>query len=298
MTTKTTNQMLPPSFDAAFYRKDKPFLESDAAAYNHFNTEGKKSGFKGSPGCDQGYLLNFLRSLQSDAVLEIGPGCSPKFKGRNVFYFDVKSRAELLDRYKDEASVSGVPDDIHYVNQSGDLGSIDKKFDVIFSSHAIEHSADLIQHLSQVALLLKPDGIYVVVAPNKNFTFDYFKPLSTAEEVISSHLSGRHSVNTSIRAVLTETIRRTHNDPTRHWANDHGEMSFDKHKAVSALANIDRIIGNDIAMSGYHKWVFTDESFAEVINMLHELGIIPLRVRECYNTPYGGMSFTAILGRA
>lgn len=45
------------------------------------------------------------------------------------------------------------------------------KFDVVFSSHMIEHSLDLIGHLNQVKSLLKPGGCYFFIAQDHDFTF-------------------------------------------------------------------------------------------------------------------------------
>jgi hypothetical protein len=50
-------------------------------------------------------------------------------------------------------------------------------------------------------------------------------------------------------------------------------------------------------VSGYHNWIFTEESFVEIVNLIHELGLTSLRVHESYNTPFGGMSFSAVLRR-
>lgn len=242
-------------------------------------------------------MLNYLRNLQPEKILEIGPGCAPKLKGSNVFYFDVKSREELQQRYKNDPGFHKLPEEIHYVDKTGCLRNIGDKFDIVFSSHAIEHSLDLIDHLNDVESILDENGQYVVVAPNKDFTFDYFKPVSVVEDVLARHFGGSGATSLSLRAVLLETHRRTHNSPARHWANDHGEMCFDKRSILNSIARFDDIVSNSVALSGYHNWIFTKESFVEIINTLHELELIPLRVCASYNTPFGGMSFSAILGR-
>ena len=292
-----TDIKAPASFDCDFYRNDKPYLRSDDDARDHFLAVGRRSGLKGSPACDLGYLLNFIRNLNPGKMLEIGPGCSPKLKGENVYYFDVKSKEELDDRYHSEPGGNGVPEKIHYVDGSGNLGIISDKFDVVFSSHAIEHVLDLVNHLTDVENILEPGGVYVVVAPNKNFTFDYFKPISVVEDVIANHFDGRRASPNALRSVLLEELRRAHNDPARHWAGDHGEPSFEKLRALSSIGRFEDIASNDVQISGYHKWIFTDESFVELVNALNELDLISLKVHEYYNTPFGGMSFSAVLGR-
>lgn len=288
---------LPLSFDYEFYKKDKPFLLTKEEAYNHFITVGRQAGLKGSPACDQGYLLNYLRNLHPERMLEIGPGCVPKLKGDNVFYFDVKSKQELQERYKNDVSFHQIPDEIHYVDGEGNLGIINEKFDIVFSSHAIEHTLDLIDHLNDVQSLLNKNGLYVVVAPNKKYTFDYFKPISVIEDVLAQHFGSAQTSAYLLRAVLLETHRRTHNSSARHWANDHGEVRFDKQSILSSIARFDDIVSNDVAISGYHKWIFDDKAFTEIINELHKLELTSLRIYESYNTLFGSMSFSAIMGR-
>jgi SAM-dependent methyltransferase len=286
---------IPPSFDSAFYRKDKPFLKSDSEAYEHFLSTGKEQGLKGSPCCDQGYLLNFVRNLGPDLMLEIGPGCSPKLKGPNVRYFDVKSKAELDARYRNEPNGVNVPDEIHYVDQSGYLKGIQEKFDVVFSSHAIEHTMDLISHLNEVERVLNTNGMYVVVVPNKKYTFDHFKPVTVLEDVLAKHFDPAKAPSFLLRAILFEANRRAHNSPERHWQNDHGEFTFNKANIQNSIARFQSTSSDSVSASGYHNWIFTEENFAEIINHLHEMGLTSLKVQACYNTPFGGMSFSAIL---
>lgn len=289
---------IPLSFDYEFYKKDKPFLQSKEEANKHFETVGRRQGLKGSPACDQGYLLNYIRNLHPEGILEIGPGCAPKFKGANVRCFDVKSKEELQQRYKNDPRLNQIPDEIHYVDKTGSLKSIKDKFDVVFSSHAIEHTLDLIDHLNEVESVLHENGLYLVVVPNKNFTFDYFKPISVIEDVLAKHFDNSQTRSFSLRSMLLEVNRRTHNSPAQHWANDHGELSFSKQNILAAITRFESTANNSLAASGYHNWIFTEESFIEIVNRLHELELISLKVHESYNTPFGGMSFSAILRKS
>lgn len=289
------DERLPPSFDPVFYRKDKPFLRSSSEAQEHFLNIGKSRGIKGSPGCDQGVLLAAIRSLRPEKMIEIGPGCAPKLRGENVRYFDVKSKAELQSRYKDDPGLFQIPQEIHYVNKAGSLKDIAEKFDIAFSSHVIEHAADLVCHLNEVEALLDKNGLYVLVVPNKQFTFDYFKPVSIVEDVVARHFEPIKTV--PLRSILLEANRRTHNEPERHWENDHGSVCFNKHEMLKAIAMFGKTVQDSVAASGYHNWIFTDDSFVEIVQSLYEMNLISLKVKRAYNTPYGTMSFSVVLGR-
>jgi hypothetical protein len=285
----------PPSFDPDFYMQDKPFLTSQDAAYDHFVTTGRHQGLKGSPCSDGGHFIKLIRDLAAESILEIGAGCSPKMQGDGVKYFDVKSKEELQQRYRNEPGYAAIPEKIHYVAKNGDLRRVEEKFDIVFSSHVIEHTLDLIEHINGVEALLRDDGLYFVMVPNKNYTFDRFKPETLLEDVLAQHFERKGQP--SMRTVLLEKCRRTHNSPARHWEGDHGEISLNKDDLLSTINNFNKTASDFISITGYHNWIFTDETFPDLINSLYELEVISLKLYECYNTPKGGMTFSAILGR-
>lgn len=286
---------LPPRLDYRFYTKDKKFLRNKKEAEAHFDSVGLTKGLAGSMACNTGNFIRLIKSLKPESILEIGPGNAPKLTGPNVFYFDVKSREDLQNRYAADSGRRNIPEKIHYVNSSGELGIIGRKFDVVFSSHMIEHSLDLIEHLNQVESLLNPGGYYFVIAPNKDFTFDYFKPKSVAEDVISHHIACKGRPGLSLRALLLESCRRTHNDAMKHWSGDHGELELNADPINWVSENFNEINKDHIARSGYHSWFFTDRSFMNLIRELNQQKLISLELEACYNTLFGTCSFNAIL---
>lgn len=289
--------VLSPSFDYEFYVQDKAYLASESEALAHFKEVGFHEGLAGSPACNQGYFIRMIDRLQPASILELGPGCSPKMRGPNVFYFDVKSEDDLRSRYAGEPGYDNIPEKIHFTDDDGDLRTINQTFDVVFSSHMIEHSLDLIEHINGVEALLNPGGHYFIIAPNKNYTFDYFKPVSVVEDVVAHHFACEAEPSLSMRAVLMEKCRRTHNDAGRHWSGDHGDVPFDAKSIMDAARNFDRINRNPIARSGFHSWIFCDQSFPDLVGKLYELSLISLKLDACYNTPYGSCSFNAVMRR-
>lgn len=157
----------------------------------------------------------------------------------------------------------------------------------------IEHTFDLIEHINSVGDILRPSGHYFIIVPDKNYTFDYFKPVSTIEEVVDRHIMGPHKL--ALKTVLLEKGRRTHNDAKRHWSGDHGEPTYDKEDILRAIRNFEQIRNNPISASGFHNWVFTHKSFAEVMKKLVDLGMITMRMEACFPTPVDTFSFNAIL---
>jgi len=159
MAFRPKHSIIPPSFDWQYYCRHNHLSLDEEEAYRHFINVGKQQGMNGSPCCDQGYFVRLIHRLSPSSILEIGPGASPRFSGDNVFYFDVKTEMQLYDRYKNESDVT-IPQRIHYVDKDGDLGIIDRQFDIVFSSHVIEHTADFVTHLNHVGSLLNEGGFY------------------------------------------------------------------------------------------------------------------------------------------
>lgn len=110
----------------------------------------------------------FINSIPKDiSILEIGPFYSPQCIGRNVKYFDIIDKNALISRAKGidaTIQIENIPY-IDYVSPTGDLSVINETFDAIFSSHAIEHQLDFIDHLQKTSKLLNKNGRYYLIIP-------------------------------------------------------------------------------------------------------------------------------------
>src|SRR5271165_3106642 len=182
----------PPAIDFNYLRRQHADLRSfdDAALVAHYETFGKHEGRIASPA---GTRSGFISLIPGDQrLLEIGPFCTPVFKGDRVRYFDVLARPGLLLRAKEHGiDASGCPDEIDFVSATGDLGIVDESFDAVFSSHCIEHQPDFIQHLVEVRRILGPSGRYFLIIPDKRYCFDHYIEESTPVDIIGAFLEKR-----------------------------------------------------------------------------------------------------------
>lgn len=66
---------------------------------------------------------------------------------------------------------------------TGTLGSVrfEEKFDVVVSSEVIEHVPDQLEFVSQIAAVLKPDGVLVLSTPNGLYRESYFRDNAECE---------------------------------------------------------------------------------------------------------------------
>ena len=169
-----------------------------------------------------------------------------------------------------------LPKTIHHVNLEGSLSFIKSKYELIFSSHAIEHSVDIIEHLLEVYSLLEEHGVYCLVIPNKRYCFDHFVPESTAEEMILAHESSYFKNANIIRSLMYRSTRRAHNDPVRHWSGNHASPKSDFANALKSAKSFE---ANEIFhIGGVHKWYFSHQSIVDAFNKLFKLSYVDFKI--------------------
>ena len=283
---------IPDEFDPVFYRAANKQLAglSDDEARAHYAETGRAEGLAGSQYALRDGLLKFARGANS--VLEIGPGHRPCFTGPKVRYFDVTDNAGLRARvaHKPDEHVGAAPKIVHYVSPTGDLGVVPETFDVVFSSHAIEHQPDLIRHLQAVRRLLNPGGAYIALVPDRRYCFDQFQPRSTLGQVIEAFRQERRTH--SIANVIDANILGTHNDPLRHWAGDSPETPLDVRRARHALKTLEQAGGDYLDV---HAWRFSSEEMRDTLNMLRALDLIAFDAIRVFSTPRDSGEFALIL---
>ncbi|MFS0772481.1 class I SAM-dependent methyltransferase [Sphingomonas sp. 1P08PE] len=233
----------------------------------------------------------FLEQLDGLDALEIGPFDRPMLNGPSVRYFDVLDTDGLVDRARRIGRNCGQVPAITYVSPVGDLAVVDRTFDAIFSSHAIEHQPDLVAHLQGVSRLLNAGGAYYVIVPDKRFCFDHYLPETTIDDLLLAHRTKRR-VHTR-KAVLAHTLETTHNDAMLHWIGIHGKPEVDAERRANGeaeAAQADAGIYVDV-----HAWFFSPGQFQRLMGELAREGLIDLQVERVHATAYGSLEFSAVL---
>lgn len=281
---------VPPAFDAAFYLQSYADLSafSPQAALDHYDTYGRAEGRLASPLATREGLRDWIGNERR--ALEIGPFCNPFLTGREVAYLDVLTAKELRERaLAIGLDASRCPARIEYV---GDIEQIDRTFDLVFSSHSIEHQPDLVHHFQGVARILRPGGIYALIVPDKRFCFDHFNPESTIAGVLEAYHEKRRTHG--LRSVIEHIALVTHNDAGRHWAGDHAELPVSDQPRRIAEA-MEYYEANREGYLDVHAWCFTPRNFARICETLYLMGLTTLRPVSVYDTPADRMEFCAVL---
>jgi SAM-dependent methyltransferase len=284
-------QALPLEVEAETYRSLNPDLAdmSDGEVLAHYNTYGREEGRTSNRLRDRNDFAGLIPSTAN--VLEIGPFCNPLLRGPNVCYFDVLSQDELVARAKSIGlDPAGVPY-IEYVSQTGNLSIVNRRFDVVISSHNLEHQPDLVGHLQEVSNILLPGGAYFLLVPDKRYCFDHFIPVSNLAEIMVA-LRERRRVH-SLRSVIEHRALTTHNDSLRHWRGDHGVMFENLEQRIqAALPEFDDSKGGYIDV---HAWYFAPDSASAILAALQHMHLSQLKVHRVYATRYGATEFWMIL---
>jgi SAM-dependent methyltransferase len=179
-------------------------------AFKHYQTAGHELGLVAPVGqsmrANRGAIIGSIAEQWGLDSLEIGPFAKPLLRGEHAKYFDVLTREGMLkmlakmdknERFMNSGSfdmvevAKRVPAIIHYQHDQADLASIPLKnhFQLIMSSHALEHQPDLVRHLQKVSRLLRKGGYYLAFVPNKRFCFDHYKAVSNMSWAPSRRLA-------------------------------------------------------------------------------------------------------------
>jgi len=81
---------------------------------------------------------------------------------------------------------------MQYITDATDLSPIASDvYDFLLSSHTLEHVANPIKALSEWIRVVKTDGLFLIVLPEKHFTFDRYRPTTPLEHMIEDFRAGR-----------------------------------------------------------------------------------------------------------
>jgi SAM-dependent methyltransferase len=244
------------------------------------------------------------QAMPADAhILEIGPGGYPLFRKSafpNLKIADYCGTDELMRNIAQQFKLPTVPrehfEEVDYICADGKLTEIippELKFDLIFSSHNIEHQPNLILHLQNVEALLRDDGVAVFAVPDKRFTYDVFRQTSTTSDLLLAYQEGRSAP--SAKAVFDAALQTA----TLNFS-DCRKIGFDD---SVALGDLDAAYKNFLARgaaadSDYvdvHNWVFTPQSFQIIAIELYLLKLSSLMYEFCSDAI--GNAFLCIMAK-
>lgn len=236
--------------------------------------------------------------LNLDGVgLEIGAYDRP-------FYRPTERQVRFLDHYSTEelkafAARDGVDESaivhVDYVVKDDDFAKdISERFDYIIASHVVEHIPDIARWLQNLERLLKPFGKVFLVVPDKRYTFDFLRPLSTVEDIVRCHKELHR--RPPFDAVFQNLYLFRYVVASDVWsgaaAPQHLPGRFDVATAMDMAKDF-----YDSGDRSIHSHVFTSESFLSIITGLLERGLTTLDQCAFYDVWNPGNEFFVALQR-
>lgn len=219
-------------------------------------------------------------------VMEIGPSFAPiipRRDGWDTFIVDHLSREDLIAKYEGHDDRL---DAIEAVDAVWDHGPLDQAvpserhgtFRVILASHVIEHIADLLSFFRSAERLLSPGGVVSLAVPDKRFCFDFYKPISTAGDVVAAAKDGasRHGRRTIFNHFAYSVMSKG----KIMWGQDPlGALQFVN--TLDQAADLsEKAAQPDAPYIDCHAWHFTPASFELMMLELKALGLTGLSVDE------------------
>ncbi|MCZ2342703.1 MAG: class I SAM-dependent methyltransferase [Bacteroidales bacterium] len=169
----------------------------------------------------------------------------PTPQSARVRFVDRMSVEDLRRQYPDLATLPLVPVDI--VSDGETLSSVpDQSQDFVIGNHFLEHCEDPIGTLKNFLRVVRPGGVVYCAVPDKRFTFDRDRPLTTLEHLIADHQNG------------PAVSRRGHYE-------EYAEFVHDRHTPEDIQAMADHLIEIGYSIH-YHVW--TQREVLELLGWL------------------------------
>lgn len=234
----------------------------------------------------------FRRLIRKDQIgIEIGASfnpLAPKRDGWNIVTVDYASREELISIYSYANVAYEKIEEVDVIWKGGSLYDAvsekypNQKFNYIIASHVIEHITNLVALFQDIEKLLTDDGVGLLIVPDKRYTFDYLKQISTTADVVEAYIR-KHAVHPLATAFKTY-FHGIYNGKRSIW----GKNAIVKYEDLNFIMPLRQAYDalKDYAEEeyvDYHRWIFTQNSFILMVKELLYLDLIHMDVTSIYS---------------
>lgn len=218
--------------------------------------------------------------------VEIGALANPMVSKEDgdVRYIDRATTAEIKEWYRKSEVVpleKIVTVDYVWGNMSlSEATGVENYFDYCVAAHVIEHVPDLISWLKEIAAILKDGGIASFSVPDRRYTFDFLRPETMPADLLDAYF--RKLRKPSVRHIYDHFSSFAELDIVEAWSSEFdGSMVKPAKDFVFAYqACLDAVHKNKYIDS--HCWVFTEESFIELLTVLNKLDLLDFKIRRFF----------------
>lgn len=241
---------------------------------------------------------------KNDRILEFGPLIRPFVSKKdypNIIFADVRSTEDIKKLYtsNDYLEATGLTVDIDsvaeidYVIKDSYTKTFknEKKFDVVYLSHVIEHMPDIISFFRDVVNILNKDGKLVLIYPDARYCFDHFRNGTTFIDAYDVYMN--KSINA--KAVFDFTYNVIHeNSEWFFWNSKDIFKKLPKNDFKASLKSLNdskvNILPDDV-----HFWPFSDYQFVKFLYDMDRAGLLDLEISDFHETQYNTQEFMIVL---
>jgi SAM-dependent methyltransferase len=240
-------------------------------------------------------FIQGFTEVEGLSILEVGALDSPTFPELECRFLDWFTGDELRSMIGENPNRSPerVVDPDYVIKAKRFADTVDRRFDLVVANHVLEHIADPLTWLEQVAAITEPGGHLFLALPDRRYTFDYLRPLSTVADLLRAQEEDleRPSKWQVLEAMFYYRPIRA-KDVWEHAID--GKLERGRYVLDEALA---RAASADRDYVDTHCYVFSADSFPALVSDLGRGGFTEWRVEASTDVPPGENEFHVWLGR-
>jgi SAM-dependent methyltransferase len=246
-------------------------------------------------------MLSHISPAVQDG-LEIGalyrPTVTKLESGGRIYYVDFTTTEELRKYYRNHPVVKAddiVETDYVWGDKSFAESVGDKRFDYMLASHVIEHVPDMLGWLKEIAEVLKDGGILSLVIPDKRYTYDHWRELTTPGMLIEAYLL--HRRRPGPRAIFDHYALTYEVNLEAAWK---GQINKTIPMRPENLPYALNIAQDSLSTEHYHDVhvnVFTPTHFFHLLEIASHLELLDFSIVDFYDTAVNALEFFVSLER-
>ena len=240
----------------------------------------------------------------TDRILEFGPLIRPLVSKKDypgIKFADVRSTEDIRKLYtsNDYLQATGLTVDINSVAEidyvvSDSYSKIfknEKKFDVVYLSHVIEHMPDIISFFNDVKSILKKESKLILIYPDARYCFDHFRNGSTFVDAYDVYRDRSRSSNRVLDFVYNVVGE---NNPLFFWSSNKQGDILPKNDFKKSLKAYEKALCNELP-DDTHFWPFSDYQFVKFLYDMDRAGLLDFSIKNFYPTQENQQEFMIVL---
>ena len=241
---------------------------------------------------------------KNDQIIEFGPLNRPLFtkeEFKNIYYADIRSTEEIKNLYSgnDYLNKTGISIDIntivdvdYKITKSYKETFKDKKFNVAYLSHVIEHMPSIIDFFKDIFEVLDENGLLVIIYPDKRYCFDHFRNEVSFRDAYATYKYGLKE-NARIAFDFAYNVI-AENDAPKFWHDKNVIDEISKAPLDEGIKYYNDIL-NGKSIDDVHLWPFSDYGFLKFIYEMQRAKLLNFTIEEFYPTQDNTQEFLIIL---